>query len=102
MEINLNLDCDINELLRAVGDGLDKIFDRTAITTMDVEGGRFVSAMADGKVLAAFNHPTRRHSATAVGGFGAPQTKSVASPGKWAVAYVNKGLWGCKTFYNVL
>ena len=102
MEIGISITCDLNDLLRAIGHGVDRIFDRTAITSMDVDGGRFVSVMANGRVLAAYNHPTRRHSATAIGGFGAPRSMAVASPGRWAVALVNKGPWGCRTFYNVL
>ena len=99
MEVSLGLNCDINELLRQIG--LDGKIDRTAVCSSDLDGGRFVSAMSNGLVLAAYYHPSRRHSATAIGGVFGPQTKSTVNPGKWAVAFVSKGKFGNKTFYNV-
>ena len=99
MEISLGMSCDINELLRQCG--LDSLIGgRTAISSKEVDGGRFVSVMGNGKVMAAYYHPTRAHSATAVGGNLAPTSKSTASAGKWAVAIASRGLGGTKTFYN--
>ena len=53
-----------------------------------------------GKVISAYYHPTKRHSATTKGKLGIK--RSVARGGQWAVSKQSRGLWGNKAYYNNL
>lgn len=95
--INLNVDCDINELIDQIGHGLQgkAISDRTF-----EDGSRFVSCLDNGEVVSAYNDPNKWHSATADGGLFGKQAKSVKPPGEWAVATASAGIMGRKTHYD--
>ena len=95
--VNLGLKCDINELINQIGNGLSRgaFSDRTF-----QDGSRFISCVDNGKVLAAYNHPDKWHSATADGGIGGSSGKSEKPPGKWAIAIASAGIAGRKTNYN--
>ena len=68
----------------------------------DVEGGRFISSMGGGQMMAAFFHPTKRHSATCMHGINV-KARSVKDAGKWAIAKSGTSIiGGNKTKYNVL
>lgn len=95
VNVNLGLNCDVNEILRACGMGA------TTYSDQDVSGGRFVSSMGNGQMMAAFFHKTRRHSATCCHG-DEIKAKSIKDGGKWAIAKAPKALFGNKTYYNVL
>jgi len=96
VNVNFNINVDANEILRACGMGSETFSDQ------DVEGGRFISSMAGGQMMAAYFHPSRRHSATCMHG-DKVISRSVKDAGKWAIAKCGKALFGGnKTKYNVL
>ena len=75
--------------------------DRSNACQQEVGGGLFVSSTSGSEVIAAYYHPTKKHSATANGGlFGGGQVRSIASAGNWAVARSSSGMLGRKTFWN--
>ncbi|MCQ2821508.1 MAG: lactococcin 972 family bacteriocin [archaeon] len=94
VNVNLGINCDANEILRACGMGAETVSDQ------DVAGGRFISYMGKGQIIAAFFHPTKRHSATCAHGNNI-KAKSIKEGGKWAIAKAPKALMGNKTYYNV-
>jgi len=53
-----------------------------------------------GKVISAYYHPTRDHSATSKGKLG--EIRSVARGGEWAVSAQTRALRGNQAFYNTL
>lgn len=70
-------------------------------TIRTVEDGYFFTA-ANTMVCAAFYHHTKKHSATADGGFcGGGVIQQVSDKKYWAVACSSNGIWGRKTYYNV-
>ena len=94
--VNFNINVDANEILRACGMGSETFSDQ------DVEGGRFISSMGGGQMMAAFFHPTKRHSATCMHG-DKVKARSVKDAGKWAIAKSGTSIiGGNKTKYNVL
>ena len=96
VNVNFNINVDANEILRACGMGSETFSDQ------DVEGGRFISSMGGGQMMAAFYHPTKRHSATCMHGNNV-KARSVKDAGKWAIAKSGTSiLGGNKTKYNVL
>ena len=52
-------------------------------------------------MMAAYWHPTRRHSATCVHDWIREVQKAYSDPGYWAIAVTNTPLMGAKTFYDV-
>lgn len=80
---------------------IQKHFGRTRGSIHHVDGGLFISMMEDGKMMAAYWHPTRRHSATCVHDWIREVQKAYSDPGYWAVAVTNTPLMGAKTFYDV-
>lgn len=54
----------------------------------------------NGKVLSAYYHPTKKHSATTQGRLGIK--RSVATGGKWAISQQSRALFGNKAYYNNL
>lgn len=96
ISVNFNVNIDANEILKACGMGSQTYSDQ------DVGGGRFISCMANGQMVAAYFHPTKRHSATCMHG-DKIIAKSVKDPGKWAIAKSPTAmLGGNKTKYNIL
>jgi len=53
-----------------------------------------------GKVISAYYHPSRTHSATTDGKVG--EKRSVAAAGEWAVSAQTRAMWGNKAYYNNL
>lgn len=100
-EININLN--LNDIVDKIGSIIGKLLYKTNFTIKNVSGGIFVSAMTGDYVVAAFYHPSKRHSATADGGaLGGGQAKSISNPKKWAIAYSSQGVGGRRTYYNTL
>ena len=96
VNVNFNINIDANEILKACGMGSQTFSDQ------DVAGGRFISSMANGQMMAAFFHPTKRHSATCMHGDNI-KSRSIKNAGKWAIAKSGTSLLGGnKTKYNVL
>ena len=56
--------------------------------------------LQNGKVMSAYYHPNRTHSATTVGKNGTK--KSVENAGQWAVSIQTRAAWGNKAMYNNL
>ena len=100
--INLNINVDVNQLLNQIGGVVGRVFYKANFSDQRVGGGRFISTITtSGLVVAAFNHPTKFHSATADGGFlGGGVSKSTAPAGIWAVAWSSAGVSGKKTYYG--
>ena len=64
------------------------------------DGGLFISCIADGKMVSAYWHPERKHSATCLHGDKIVQ-KAISDPGYWAVAYAGCAMFGGnKCMYN--
>lgn len=66
----------------------------------NVQGGRFISAQGNGQIMAAFYHPTKRHTARCYNN-GMVKVKSTKSGGIWAVCYAPKSLLGNGASYSV-
>lgn len=99
VNVNFDINVDVNQLIRQVaGFGPSSYNDRRP-----PEGGRFISVQERGQVIAAYFHPTRNHSATAVTGFRHDRrARSEAPPGRWAIATIGHDiLGGDQTFYDV-
>ena len=65
-------------------------------------GGGYFFSIANQMVCAAYYHNTKKHSATADGGFiGGGVITQIANKDYWAVACSMNGLFGRKTYYNV-
>ena len=61
-QLGLNANININELLRQCGLSLDG---HLAISEdQNAEGGRFISIMGGGRLVSAYYHPSRVHTAT--------------------------------------
>ena len=70
-----------------------------------VDGGRFISCISGGNIVAGYFHPTRKHSITACPGHNLMTVyyseKSEAPAGTWAVIITKASMYSCKTFYNI-
>ena len=64
-------------------------------------GGIFISCMQDGKMMAAYWHPTKKHSATCVHFWSTIAKKDEADPGYWAVTVTNTPFMGGQTKFDV-
>ena len=96
VNVNFNINVDANEILKACGMGSETYSDQ------DVGGGRFISSMANGQMMAAFFHPSKRHSSTCMHGDNI-KSQSIKNAGKWAICKAPKSIFGGnKTKYNVL
>ena len=100
--ISLGVEVNINELLNQIGGLVGRVFYKANFSDQRVAGGRFISTMTtSGFVVAAYNHPSKFHSATADGGLlGGGVSKSTAPAGVWAVAWSSAGISGRKTYYG--
>ena len=64
------------------------------------DGGLFISCISDGKMMSAYWHPDRKHSATCLHGDKIVQ-KAISDAGYWAIAYAKcNWLGGNKCKYN--
>ncbi len=54
--------------------------------------------LQNGKVMSAYYHPTKDHTATTVGKNG--QKRSAAAKGTWAVSIQTRAAFGNKAYYN--
>lgn len=52
----------------------------------------------DGRVISAYYHPTKDHTATTAGKLGTK--KSVAKAGEWALSMQTRALFGNKAYYS--
>ena len=90
-----------------VADFLGKGFYNDAKNLKDeyVDGGRFISCISCGKVVAGYFHPTKKHSVTACPGYNFFCTYSSetaeAPAGTWAVIITGASMTGRRTFYNI-
>ena len=64
------------------------------------EGGLFLTAMGDGKMMSAYRHPTKMHSATCIHYKVRIVQRAESEPGYWAVATCNTPLFGAECKYN--
>ncbi|EAY17268.1 hypothetical protein TVAG_266310 [Trichomonas vaginalis G3] len=101
MSINININADLNDLLKSTG----KMFTRSKHSAYDIKGGgRFIGGEENGIVFSCCFHPTKEHSASVIPGNGAapyPRTKQWVPPGQWAITYTNAGLMGNKSKYDI-
>ena len=102
--VSINITVNLNELIDQIADIFGVVFnnfERSNFCEQSVGGGRFISKIEGGIVVAAYNHPRNRHSATADGGlFGGGIVKSIAEPGEWAIVGTKAGIKGRKTYWN--
>ena len=99
--IDLGANCNYSTLVARISSLIGKSFSTNDFYKQDASGGVFVSGVANGYVISAYNHPSKYHSATASGGFlGCGSEKSVASAGKWAVAWVCMGVANRRSYYG--
>ncbi|CAL6009229.1 Conserved_hypothetical protein [Hexamita inflata] len=98
--IKLNIDVDVNTLINQIISGFTP--DSYNSQFKDNGNGRFISVQGNGKVIAAYFHKTKWHSATAITGLNHDRkAKSDAPPGEWATAYIKHDIFGGdQTFYN--
>jgi len=91
----------VSELGAAAVDQLiENIKSNKVAVSQPHEGALWISDLNGDRVLSAFYHPTKLHSATTYGKLG--EKKSIAAAGKWAVSFQTKGLYGNKTNYNTM
>ncbi len=95
VNVNFGINIDVNSILKACGMGAQTYEDN------DVWGGRFVTSMGNGQMMAAFIHPSRRHTATCYHG-DTIASQSVKDGGKWAIAMAPKALFGNRMDFNIL
>ena len=100
--INLSMNCTIGELVAQISNFLGTNLTPSNFTRFYRDGGVFLSSLnSNGWVIAAYNHPSKSHSAIADGGsFGGGTDRAEAEPGIWAVAASKAGINGKKTYYN--
>lgn len=94
----------IGEIVKRVFDYAQQRITRgNFLKTSPPDGGVWYSNIQDGMVCSTYYHPTKRHTASAEGGaLGGGFVRSTANAGEWACACSVAGLWGRKTYYNVL
>lgn len=95
------------EAISVIKDVIKGHFGREMGSIHHVDGGVFVSAMGDGKMMSAYWHPTKMHSATCLHDVGAVWNrdgkivqKATSEPGYWAIAYAGTPLFGAQNKYN--
>ena len=91
----------INKLVKLISDKIGKVLNSSYFSRQEVDGGVFVSAVNGNEVVAAYYHPFKYHTATAVGGIGGCGTvKSSARKADWAIATSCAGISGRKVYYG--
>ena len=91
--INLSIDCNLEILVKKISNLIGKELPTKYFTKIEKNGGILVSGISEGYVISAFNHPNKKHSATANGGIlGGGVVKSTAPAGIWAVAWTKAGV----------
>ena len=96
--IDLSPNCNLDELKIKIQQLTGRSL--SFLSRKKADSGVFVSAITNGLVISAYNHPTKTHHASAYGGTNAQFDKCVAPAGKWAVAWVEAGLGLRKTYYG--
>ena len=85
---------------RFIRDEIRDYFGRQMGSIQNRDGGLFISVMADGKMMSAYWHPDRTHSATCLHGDKVVQ-RAVSDPGYWAIAWAScSSFGGNKCKYN--
>ena len=91
----------LKKIVEKISSALGAKLNSDYFTRQEVDGGVFVSDIKGGYVTAAYYHPSKSHSATAVGGVGGGGTvKCTAGAGKWAVACSKAGIGLRRTYYD--
>jgi hypothetical protein len=98
-DIKFNVNVDANELLETIGKGAGYTIDiinsfiwQNGITDgTPKSGGRFVSLLTDGHIIAAYFHKNKCHYVTASG---KTEYTSFALGGEWAKVIVMRSDWG--------
>ena len=95
----------IEDLVRVFGENvIESLKANSTIIQQPHPGSVWISSLDgkwgswNGKVVSCYYHPHKSHSATTIGKLGTK--KSVAPPGKWAISYQTRAMFGNKTFYN--
>ena len=100
-QIALDASATVDAVISAAERLMHARLNRSNFTEQEQNGGLFRSSMSGGQTIAMYFHPTRKHSATADGGFmGGGMVRAIAGPGKWAVAYSSTGWFGANTHWN--
>lgn len=80
---------------------LNQHFGRQAGSIQHRDGGLFISAMGNGKMMSAYWHPTQMHSATCIHDGSKVVQRAESEPGYWAVAIAGTPLFGAQCKYNL-
>ena len=89
------------EAIKFIYNEIKNHFGRELASIQHINEGIFISCMSDGKMMSAYWHPTKKHSATCLY-FSIVVQKAVSDPGYWAIATANCFPFGNKCKYNVL
>ena len=82
-------------------DLISQHFGRNAASIQHRDGGLFISAMGGGKMMSAYWHPSKQHSASCLHDFGKVVQRAESEPGYWAVAIAGTPLFGAKCKYDL-
>ena len=89
-----------NEAIKFIKEEIKTYFGREMGSIQHRNGGVFVSAIENGKMMSAYWHPEKTHSATCLHHSKVVQ-RAVSDPGYWAIAYAKCSLFGGnKTMFN--
>jgi hypothetical protein len=92
-----SLDIDANKVLDQVATAFK--WRPSSYTRKEIDGGIWVTAVEDGKILSAFWHPTKAHKTSVIG--------KVEVRGDWvpagqtAISIGNSALFGNKAYYDI-
>mgnify|MGYP002626723490 CR=1 FL=1 len=76
-------------------------FGRSLGSIQHRDGGLFISCVEGGKMMAAYWHPTKQHSATCIHFKIRVVQRAESEPGYWAIATADAPIFGAVTKYNV-
>ena len=79
---------------------MEEHFGRTLASIQHREGGLFISCMDNGKMMAAYWHPTKQHSGACIHYKVRVVQRAESEPGYWAIAIAKSPLFGAETKYN--
>jgi hypothetical protein len=97
VKLDSSLDIDANKVLDQVATAFK--WRPSSYTRKEIDGGIWVTAVEDGKILSAFWHPTKAHKTSVIG--------KVEVRGDWvpagqtAISIGNSALFGNKAYYDI-
>ena len=83
--INLSINVDLKTLVKHISEKIGQNLSESNFSRLGVFGGVFIVDDKNGKVVAAYNHPTKNHSVHIDGQL--IKNVSNAGPGIWAVVF---------------